>query len=130
MAMDEGDLCPVLLLLKGDRIASNVAPSITRSADSFSTVPSIVNGVDCELIVHDLETIIVLVLLAFNFIPQRGMGVSLGFIPQFPYTVIFHSPSRQYNRIGCFPVLKKTLLCTGISTGNPRHLPLALLTTR
>ena len=48
----------------------NVTPNITRTSDSFSTVLPIVNGGDWECIVHDLETIIVLVLLAFNFIPQ------------------------------------------------------------
>ena len=42
-----------------------------RSADSFSTVPPIVNEGDWGYMVHDLKTIIVLVLLAFNFIPQR-----------------------------------------------------------
>ena len=36
------------------------------------TVQPIVNGGDCGCIVRDLETIIVLVLLAFNFIPQRS----------------------------------------------------------
>ena len=39
---------------------------------SFSTVPPIVNGGDWGCIVRNLETIIVLVLLAFNFIPQRS----------------------------------------------------------
>ena len=51
---------------------SNVTPKITRSSDSFSTVPPIVNGGDWGCILRDLETIIVLVLLAFNFIPQRS----------------------------------------------------------
>ena len=46
--------------------------NITRSSDSFRTVPPIINGGDWECIVRDLETIIVLVLLAFNFIPQRS----------------------------------------------------------
>ena len=45
--------------------------SFSRSG-SFSTVPPIVNGGDWECIVRDLETIIVLVLLAFSFIPQRS----------------------------------------------------------
>ena len=35
--------------------ASNVTPNITRYADSFSTVPSIVNGVDWGWIVSDLD---------------------------------------------------------------------------
>ena len=42
------------------------------SSDSFSTVMKIVNGDDWGYIVRDLETIIVLALLAFNFIPQRS----------------------------------------------------------
>ena len=50
----------------------NVTPNLTRSSDSFSTVLPLVNGGDWGCIVHDLETIIVLVLLAFNFIPQRS----------------------------------------------------------
>ena len=51
---------------------SNATPNITRSSDSFSTVPRIVNGGNRGCIVRDLETIIVLVLLTFNFIPQRS----------------------------------------------------------
>ena len=39
--------------------------------DSFSTVPPIVNGGGLGCIVRDLETIIVLLLLAFTFIPKR-----------------------------------------------------------
>ena len=45
---------------------SNAAHNITRSSDSFTTVPPIVNKGDWGCIVGDLETIIVLVLLAFN----------------------------------------------------------------
>ena len=51
---------------------SNVTPNITRSSDSFSTVAPIVNYGDWVCIARDLETIIVLVLLTFNFIPQRS----------------------------------------------------------
>ena len=51
---------------------SNVTPNITRSSDSFSSVPPIVNGDNYGCIVRDLETIIVLVLLTFNFVPQRS----------------------------------------------------------
>ena len=43
---------------------SNITPNITRPSDSFSTVPTIVDGGDWGCIVRDLETIIVLVLLA------------------------------------------------------------------
>ena len=53
-------------------LESNVTINITRSSDSFSTVPPIVNGGDWGCIVRDLETIIVLVFLAFNFIPERS----------------------------------------------------------
>ena len=47
-------------------LETNVTHNITRSSDSFSTVPTIVNRGDWGCIVRDLETIIVLVLLAFN----------------------------------------------------------------
>ena len=53
-------------------LASNVTPNITRSADSFNTVPSRVNGVNWGWTVRYLETIIVIVLLAFSFIPHRS----------------------------------------------------------
>ena len=46
--------------------------NITRSLHSFSTVQPIVNAGDWGCNVRDLETIIVLVLLTFNFIPQRS----------------------------------------------------------
>ena len=52
-------------------LESNVTPNITRSS-AFSTVPPIVSASDWGCIVRDLETIIILVLLAFNFIPQRS----------------------------------------------------------
>ena len=51
---------------------SNVTQNITRSSDSFSTVPPIVKWGDWGCIVRDLKTIIVLVLVTFNFIPQRS----------------------------------------------------------
>ena len=53
-------------------LESNVTPNITRSSDSFSTVPPIANGGDWGCNVRDLDSIIVLVLLAFNFIPQKS----------------------------------------------------------
>ena len=46
--------------------------NISMSSDSFSTVPPIVNGSDWGCIARDLETIIILILLAFNFISQRS----------------------------------------------------------
>ena len=53
------------MLLKG-HLESNDTHNITRSSDSFSAVPPIVNKGDWGCIVRDLETIIVLVLLSFN----------------------------------------------------------------
>ena len=49
----------------------NVTPYISRSPDSFSTVPPIVNVGDWGCIVRCLETIVNLVLNEFNFIPKR-----------------------------------------------------------
>ena len=51
-------------------LESNVTPNISKSSDSFSTVPPIVYGGDWGCTVSDLETIIALVLFAFNLIPQ------------------------------------------------------------
>ena len=53
-------------------LESNVTPNITRSSDYFCTVLPIVNGGDLGCIVRDLETNIVLVLLAFNKISERS----------------------------------------------------------
>ena len=50
---------------------SQMSLSISRSSDSFSTVSPIVNG-RLGMLVRYLETIIVLVLLIFNFILQRS----------------------------------------------------------
>ena len=58
------------MLLKG-QLRIKCHSNISRSSDSFSTVPSMVNGGEWGCIVHDLETIIVLVLLTFNFIPPK-----------------------------------------------------------
>ena len=68
-AMETGQRCFSKVIFE-----SNVTPKITRSSDSFSTVPQIVIGGDWRwgCIVRDLETIIVLVLLSFNFIPHRS----------------------------------------------------------
>ena len=49
---------------------SNVTHNISMSSYSFSTVSPIVNRGDLGYIVSDLETIIVLVLLAIHFIPD------------------------------------------------------------
>ena len=50
-------------------LESNVNPNISRSIDFYSAVPPIVNEGDWGCIVRDLETIILVVLLQFNFIP-------------------------------------------------------------
>ena len=51
-------------------LESNVTLNISRSSDSFSAVPTIVNEGHRGCIVRDLETIILL--LAFNFILQMS----------------------------------------------------------
>ena len=52
---------------------SNVTPSLSRSWDCFTIATPIVSWGACrECIVRDLENIIVLVLLAFNFITKRS----------------------------------------------------------
>ena len=53
-------------------LESNFTLKISRSSDSFGAVPPIANGGDWVCIVRDLKIIIVLVLLSFNFIPQRS----------------------------------------------------------
>ena len=70
------DTKPLIAALETERrcfskfiLESNVTSNISGSSDSISTVPQIVNGGDRGCILLDLKTIIVLVLLAFNFIP-------------------------------------------------------------
>ena len=50
---------------------SSVTPNITRSSDSFRTVPPIVNGGDWGCIVRDMEIIIVLGLTRVQFHPPK-----------------------------------------------------------
>ena len=52
-------------------LESNVTPNITRSSDSFSTVPPIVYEGDLGCIVRELETIKVFLLLGFKFTQKR-----------------------------------------------------------
>ena len=111
---------------------SNVAPNITRSSDSFSTVPPMVNGGDWGCIVRDLETIIVLVLLAFNFIPQRSHHS-----PTLPRSRIRLSAtscysnawgwnnSHQHNRSAYFPGCKK-LRSVQRNNNRPKTLPCSI----
>ena len=51
-----------------------IAPNILRASDFFSTVLPMVNGSDWGCIVRVMETIILLVLVVFNFIQQRWMN--------------------------------------------------------
>ena len=114
-------------------LESNVTLNITRSSDSFSTVPPIVNGDDWGCIMRDLETIIVLVLLEFNFIPQRShhsltqprsrirtlqlQRWRLGMAQQ-PSTW-----NHQHNRSAYFPKWKKAPKCTGGAITGPKQCP-------
>ena len=50
---------------------SNVTPHITRSGDSFSTVPKIVNGGDWGCIVRDLDNYHSLGLTSIEFHPPK-----------------------------------------------------------
>ena len=61
-----------MMLLKG-HLGIKFTANISWSSDSFSTVQPLVNGGDWGCIARDLETIIVLVLLAFNFVPKRSL---------------------------------------------------------
>ena len=69
-------------------LVSNVTRNIKRSADSFSPVPSRVNGVNWVWTVSDLEAIIVSVLLAFSIIPYRSNHILTLFKSGFIYSVI------------------------------------------
>ena len=98
----------------------------------------IVNRGDWGCIVCGLETIIVLVLLALNFIPQR-LHHSLTFTrsrlrdsatvtltPSGGTTAI--KWSHRHNRLAYFPEYKKALRCIGGTITAPKHCPAALLT--
>ena len=103
-ALETGRRCFSNIILE-----SNVTSNITRSSDSFSTVPPIVNGGDWGCIVRDLETIIEVVLLAFNFIPVRSHHSNkfphFVQINLFPHSA-FHRLSNKYFYI--------TMLVTGV----------------
>ena len=122
-------------------LESNVTPNISRSTDSCSTVPSMVNGGGWGCIVRDLETIIVLVLLEFNSIPQRS--------PHHAFTLtrsrfmdsvtVTRTPgdgtklskwSCQHNQLACSAERKQVLRCTEGTTTGPKHCPAAHLTKR
>ena len=104
-------------------LESNVTPNIKRSSDSFSTVPPIVNMGEWGCIVHDLETIVVLVLLAYNFIPQRSHHSLMRLTSRIRDAAIVtltpgmaQQPSKwshQRKRSTYFPEWKKAPKCTG-----------------
>ena len=106
----------------------------------FTTVPPIANGGDWGCIVRDLETIIVLVLLAFNFIPKMSHH-SLTLPRSRIRTLLLQlwslgmskqpsNWSHQHNRSAYFKKWKKAQKCTrGIITG-PKRCPEALLVQR
>ena len=58
------------MLLKSHCGIKRDSQYISSLSDKISTVPPIINMGDWVCIVRDLKTILVLVLLAFNFIPQ------------------------------------------------------------
>ena len=98
-------------------LESNVTPIITRSSDTFSIVPPIVDRGDWGCIVRDHETIIVLILLAFNFIPQTShhsltlpRSRSGTLLLQLWRLGMAQQPSKwshQHNRSADFPKLKE-----------------------
>ena len=114
-------------------LESNVTPNITRSSDSFSTVPSIVTAGDWGRIVLDMETIIVLVLLAFNFIPQRSHHSFIFTRSRFKGLGMAQQLSKwshRHNRSACSPKWNKAPRRTGGTIIGPKHSPAALLTRR
>ena len=127
------------MVLKG-HLGINVTPKITRSSDSFNTVPQIVNGRDWVCTVSDLETIIVFCLLAFNLIPQRShhsLTLPRSRIRNSATVILTlgdgQQPSKlghQHNRSAYFPEWKKVPKCTRRKLMGQKHCPVALLTQR
>ena len=119
---------------------SNVTPNITRSSDSFSTVPPIVNAGDWGCIECDLETLIVLVLLAFNFIPQWSHhSLTLTRLRLRYSATVTLTPgdarqlskwSHRHNGSACSPEWKKAPRCTGGTITGPKPWTATLLTQR
>ena len=119
-------------------IASKVTPNMARSSDSFRTVPSRVNVVDWGLIVCDRETIILLVLFAFSFIPERPhhLLTLLGSRFRDSATVTFfhqwmaqqQSKWSQHKHKACSSVRRKGPRCKGGTTAGRKLFPEALLT--
>ena len=119
---------------------SNVTPNITRSSDSISTVTPIVNVGDRGCIVRDLETIVVLVVLAFNFIPKRSHhSLTLPRSRIWDSATVTLTPgdgtkpskwSHRHNQSAYFPEWKTAQKCTCRSGINgPKILPFGTLDT-
>ena len=108
-------------------LASKVTSNIRRSADSSSTVPSRINRVYWGWIV------IVLVLLAFNFIPHRSHHILTPFRSRFRDSVTatpllgmaLQLPkwSGQHNSRNCFTLWRKAARCTAGTNADPKHFP-------
>ena len=117
-----------------------MSTNTTRSSDSFSSVRPIVNGDDWGCIVSHLETIIVLFLLAFNFIrnrshhsltlPRSGIRASAcycisnawGWHNSHQGSVISMTDHAAY-----FQEWKKAPKCTGGTITGPKHCSAVLL---
>ena len=99
--------------------------------DSVSAAPTIVNGDGWGRVVRDLKTIIVLVLLAFNFTPQRShyspTRPRLQFSDAATVTLTAGMAyqitkwSHWHNRSSYSPECKKTRRCTGGTITDTKH---------
>ena len=113
-------------------LESNVTPNISKSSDSFNTVSPKVKRGGWGCIVRYLETIMVLVLLAFNFIlPRSHHSLTLPrsrFGDSANATLNawgWHNSkwSHRHNRSAYSPEWKKNPMCTG---GRSNKWPTAL----
>ena len=111
-------------------LESNVTIKISSSSDSINTVPSKINGSGWGCIVRNLETIIVLVLLAFNFIPQRwhhSLTLPRWRIRDFATLTLTPQQSwywcHQHNRSAYFSEFKKSSEVYSKNNNGPKTLP-------
>ena len=117
----------------------NVTPNITRSLDSLSTVPPIINGGDWGCIVRDLETIIVLVSRIQFHSPKVTPLTNPAKVTDQGLCDCnsnawgchnSHQSSPQHNRSAYFPEWKIAPKCTGGTITVPKHCHAALLIQR
>ena len=95
-------------------IKSHIHYDNDKSLDSFRIVPSRVNVVDWGWIVGDLETITDLVLLAFNFIPQRHVLTLLRSRFMYSSTLLYHQAmAQQQPKCGVVTINVKPFLQCG-----------------